>query len=146
MKVLKGKQPKPRRVMLYGRHGLGKSTWAAAAQSLQFVGGGLMTIQSHTVRRDGESMAVPVAVKSDHPESAEPICGSESAVCDPLSQTQARKELHDRRTELRQKAKDEGCCGEPGEPSADGRCWHVGRCPQWEKEHAEQHENSDSTE
>lgn len=31
MKILRGKQPKPRRVLLYGQHGIGKSTWAAQA-------------------------------------------------------------------------------------------------------------------
>ena len=31
MKILKGKQPKPRRTLLYGVHGIGKSTWATQA-------------------------------------------------------------------------------------------------------------------
>ena len=31
MKILKGRQVKPRRVLLYGQEGVGKSTWAAMA-------------------------------------------------------------------------------------------------------------------
>ena len=31
MKILTGKQPKPRRTLLYGVHGIGKSTWATQA-------------------------------------------------------------------------------------------------------------------
>jgi len=31
--VIKGKTPRPRRVLLYGTHGIGKSTWAARAPS-----------------------------------------------------------------------------------------------------------------
>lgn len=31
MKILKGKQPRPRRTLLYGVHGIGKSTWATQA-------------------------------------------------------------------------------------------------------------------
>ena len=31
MKILKGKQPKPRRTLLYGVHGIGKSTWGTQA-------------------------------------------------------------------------------------------------------------------
>lgn len=37
MKILKGKQPGPRRILLYGKHGLGKSTWAANAPSPIFL-------------------------------------------------------------------------------------------------------------
>jgi len=31
MKILTGKRPRPRRILLYGIHGVGKSTWAATA-------------------------------------------------------------------------------------------------------------------
>ena len=37
MKILQGKQRRPRRVMLYGTHGIGKSTWAAGAPRPVFV-------------------------------------------------------------------------------------------------------------
>ena len=31
MQVIRGRQAKPRRVLLYGQEGVGKSTWAAAS-------------------------------------------------------------------------------------------------------------------
>jgi len=37
MKIVKGKRPSPRRCLLYGPHGVGKSTWAAAAPSAVFI-------------------------------------------------------------------------------------------------------------
>lgn len=37
MKITTGKQPKPRRTMLYGVHGIGKSTWAAQAPQCLFL-------------------------------------------------------------------------------------------------------------
>lgn len=37
MKILKGRQAKPRRVLLYGVEGVGKSTWAAGAPSPLFL-------------------------------------------------------------------------------------------------------------
>lgn len=37
MKILKGKQPGPRRILLYGKHGVGKSTWAAQAPNPIFL-------------------------------------------------------------------------------------------------------------
>lgn len=37
MKILKGRQQKPRRVLLYGQEGVGKSTWAAMAPSPIFL-------------------------------------------------------------------------------------------------------------
>lgn len=37
MKITKGKQPAPRRIMLYGQHGVGKSSWAAAAPNPIFL-------------------------------------------------------------------------------------------------------------
>ena len=37
MKILKGKQPGPRRILLYGKHGVGKSTWAAQAPAPIFL-------------------------------------------------------------------------------------------------------------
>jgi len=37
MKIHKGKQKKPRRTVLYGTHGIGKSTWAAQAESPIFI-------------------------------------------------------------------------------------------------------------
>lgn len=37
MKILKGKQPGPRRILLYGKHGIGKSSWAAQAPNAIFL-------------------------------------------------------------------------------------------------------------
>lgn len=37
MKILKGKQLAPRRILLYGQHGVGKSTWAAKAPNAIFL-------------------------------------------------------------------------------------------------------------
>ena len=37
MKLIRGKQPRPRRCMLYGPHGIGKSSWAAEAPGAGFV-------------------------------------------------------------------------------------------------------------
>ena len=37
MKINKGKQRKPRRILMYGRQGLGKSTWAAQAPGVLFI-------------------------------------------------------------------------------------------------------------
>jgi len=37
MKITTGKQEKPRRTMLYGVHGVGKSTWAAQAPDCLFL-------------------------------------------------------------------------------------------------------------
>lgn len=37
MKIVKGKKASPRRCLLYGPHGVGKSTWAAAAPSALFL-------------------------------------------------------------------------------------------------------------
>jgi len=37
MKIIKGPQAKPRRVLLYGTHGVGKSTWAAQSPSPIFL-------------------------------------------------------------------------------------------------------------
>ena len=37
MKIIKGKQQVPRRVMLYGTHGIGKSSWAAQAPDVLFL-------------------------------------------------------------------------------------------------------------
>lgn len=37
MQILKGRQPGPRRVLLYGKHGVGKSTFAASAPSPIFL-------------------------------------------------------------------------------------------------------------
>lgn len=37
MKILTGKQPRPRRILLYGQHGVGKSTWAADAPAPIFL-------------------------------------------------------------------------------------------------------------
>jgi hypothetical protein len=37
MEIKRGKQPGPRRILLYGKHGIGKSTWAAAAPSPLFL-------------------------------------------------------------------------------------------------------------
>jgi hypothetical protein len=37
MKIVKGKKPSPRRCLLYGPHGVGKSTWAAAAPAALFL-------------------------------------------------------------------------------------------------------------
>ena len=37
VQIIQGKQGRPRRVMLYGTHGIGKSTWAAEAPSPIFL-------------------------------------------------------------------------------------------------------------
>lgn len=37
MKILTGKQSRPRRILLYGQHGVGKSTWASEAPSPIFL-------------------------------------------------------------------------------------------------------------
>lgn len=37
MKIISGKKPKPRRTLLYGVHGIGKSTWAAEAPNPFFL-------------------------------------------------------------------------------------------------------------
>ena len=37
MKIVRGKKIQPRRVLLYGTHGIGKSTWAAQAPSVLFL-------------------------------------------------------------------------------------------------------------
>jgi hypothetical protein len=37
MKIVKGKKPSPRRCLLYGPHGVGKSTWAASAPASIFI-------------------------------------------------------------------------------------------------------------
>lgn len=37
MKILTGKQSRPRRILLYGQHGVGKSTWASDAPSPVFL-------------------------------------------------------------------------------------------------------------
>lgn len=37
MRIISGKTPAPRRVMLYGVHGVGKSTWAASAPDCLFI-------------------------------------------------------------------------------------------------------------
>lgn len=37
MRILTGKQTRPRRILLYGQHGIGKSTWAAEAPSPIFL-------------------------------------------------------------------------------------------------------------
>ncbi len=37
MKIITGKQARPRRILLYGQHGVGKSTWAAGAPSPVFI-------------------------------------------------------------------------------------------------------------
>ncbi len=37
MKIVSGKQPGPRRVLLYGQHGVGKSTWASEAPNPIFL-------------------------------------------------------------------------------------------------------------
>lgn len=37
MKIISGKQPTPRRTLLYGVHGIGKSTWAAQAPKVLFL-------------------------------------------------------------------------------------------------------------
>lgn len=37
MKIITGKQVRPRRILLYGQHGVGKSTWAAEAPSPIFL-------------------------------------------------------------------------------------------------------------
>ena len=37
MKVIRGKTPQARRVLLYGVHGVGKSTWAAQAPEVLFL-------------------------------------------------------------------------------------------------------------
>ncbi len=37
MKIITGKQAGPRRILLYGQHGVGKSTWAAGAPSPVFI-------------------------------------------------------------------------------------------------------------
>lgn len=37
MQILSGKRPKPRRILLYGQHGVGKSTWASQAPNALFL-------------------------------------------------------------------------------------------------------------
>jgi len=37
MKLITGKQPRPRRILNYGQHGVGKSTWAAGAPDPVFI-------------------------------------------------------------------------------------------------------------
>lgn len=37
MQLISGKQAKPRRILLYGQHGIGKSSWAASARGAVFI-------------------------------------------------------------------------------------------------------------
>jgi hypothetical protein len=62
MKILTGKQARPRRVILYGVEGVGKSTWAAGAPSPIFVDieGGIADIdvaKTHVLKSWGEVVA-----------------------------------------------------------------------------------------
>lgn len=73
MEILTGKQLRPRRVMLYGPHGVGKSSWAAAAPSPIFfdLEDGLGDIDcAHTpVLRDYGQIeeAISFLITQDHP-------------------------------------------------------------------------------
>ena len=37
MKIVRGKKIQPRRVLLYGTHGIGKSSWASQAPDVVFM-------------------------------------------------------------------------------------------------------------
>ena len=64
MKIIKGITPTPRRIMLYGEHGVGKGTWAAKAPSPFFIDieGGLDNIDCERTERLVSARAVGEAV------------------------------------------------------------------------------------
>lgn len=72
MKLITGKQARPRRILLYGQHGVGKSTWAAGAPSPVFIDveGGLGDIEcakTEKVATFGE-LCQAIQTLSSHPQ------------------------------------------------------------------------------
>jgi hypothetical protein len=72
MKIIKGISPTPRKIMLYGPHGIGKGTWASKAPSPIFldIEGGLNDTDCERTERIGTMMQVNEAltwlVAGDH--------------------------------------------------------------------------------
>ena len=64
MKIVKGIVPTPRRIMLYGEHGVGKGTWASKAPGAFFldIEGGLNDIDCERTEKLGSARAVSEAV------------------------------------------------------------------------------------
>jgi len=64
MKIIKGITPTPRRIMLYGEHGIGKGTWASKAPGAFFldIEGGLDNIDCERTPRLGNVMQVNEAL------------------------------------------------------------------------------------
>lgn len=64
MKIIKGIVPKPRRIMLYGEHGVGKGTWASKSPSPFFldIEGGLNDIDCERTDKLESARAVSEAV------------------------------------------------------------------------------------
>lgn len=64
MKIIKGIVPTPRRIMLYGEHGVGKGTWASKAPAAFFldIEGGLNDIDCERTEKLGTARAVSEAV------------------------------------------------------------------------------------
>lgn len=65
MKIIKGIVPTPRRIMLYGEHGVGKGTWASGAPSPFFldIEGGLDNIDCERTERLVSARAVGEALQ-----------------------------------------------------------------------------------
>ena len=72
MKIVKGVRPSPRRIMLYGPHGIGKGTWASKAPSPIFldIEGGLEDTECERTDRLGSidqvNEALTWLVSGDH--------------------------------------------------------------------------------
>lgn len=64
MKIIKGILPSPRRILLYGEHGIGKGTWASKAPSPIFldIEGGLNDIDCERTEKLGTARAVSEAL------------------------------------------------------------------------------------
>lgn len=64
MKIIKGITPAPRRVLLYGEHGVGKGTWASKSPGAFFldIEGGLNDIDCERTERLGSARAVSEAL------------------------------------------------------------------------------------
>ena len=64
MKIIKGIVPSPRRIMLYGEHGVGKGTWASKAPSAFFldIEGGLNDIDCERTEKLGSAREVSDAL------------------------------------------------------------------------------------